>query len=950
VAYKTEIQIGVKGTKQLDELRSKIDRLSTDIDRVNSREVFGSKTVASINTYNKALQDAQENLSKTRIRLNSAGQATGNYSSAINQYVAALGKANGAQELTNRLIDQQISKQKELARVARQATGFTATEYGPQPAAGFDPAAGASQVRTALAEQQSIKEINQRRVQERALLNEQINNDLKYAQARLKSNDKVFKDRIAKDKEALNRFDQELSKRTKAKQSAKADRGKQAENLMLGAGFPLLFGGGPGQVAGGLLGSFAGTGFGGQIIGSALGQQLEDAVKRIADIGNALDKLDMNALRDSVVYVNADLETTVRRLTESGEALQAQEFAAEQVANQLGIAPGKVESISESVNRLTNTWNELIAVTSAYLGSYVEPIIDSFTLILDLSKDILKLNNQIGPSFGSWHQYLNPIIGPLKFAQDLIKQQIGDTQSVTEETEKRIAAVIKTNDGLKRELTSNAEILTLESQRVSARSTADKEHNAMLDYQIRQKKIEQEFEEKTRLARIETAGLTGKEIEERFTLLDQLEEQEQKQNNQNYLLEQQQIELEEIKGKYQDINEYLKAREATLEGEIKIFSIQQKSIDGILDLERSRNDLVSARLDLEESRLQRQLDQLNSINGSHIVRGEIIDQIAQRQIRQARIEHQNNLLSIDQGVAKAEAARKQVDFEVKRIQLQVESLKLEAQSIKDLGLRKAALDRIHAQEQSTLKIAEEMVAAADQQLATTREIAKNQKLAAGYTLQGKIEAIEASAAEQKRAAFLARSVSAQKELYTVAAATKSVQSEASSTAKKRTGKTTVVSQDEGYERGKLGATRTSTVTTSMPIDPDIKARVQGRGNFKSVEEMVGALEKAQRERNLQIATRPKESLTNPRTTRTTSEARRASAMLRYSPSGGNQGSASVNPTVNVTTGPVMNMDGQNYVNQSDFVAGLQSASTQGAEMALKMITSSGGARRDLGVG
>lgn len=59
---------------------------------------------------------------------------------------------------------------------------------------------------------------------------------------------------------------------------------------------------------------------------------------------------------------------------------------------------------------------------------------------------------------------------------------------------------------------------------------------------------------------------------------------------------------------------------------------------------------------------------------------------------------------------------------------------------------------------------------------------------------------------------------------------------------------------------------------------------------------------------------------------------------------------SINPVVNVTTGPVMNMDGQNYITQNDFVAGLQSASTRGAEMAMQMITSSGGARRRLGVG
>jgi hypothetical protein len=306
--------------------------------------------------------------------------------------------------------------------------------------------------------------------------------------------------------------------------------------------------------------------------------------------------------------------------------------------------------------------------------------------------------------------------------------------------------------------------------------------------------------------------------------------------------------------------------------------------------------------------------------GSHIIRGQIIDQIAQKQLRQAQIEYQNNILTIEQSVTKAELARKQVDFEIKRIQLQVESLRLEAQGIKDLDLRKAAMNRILAQEQATLNIAREMIAAADQQLATTRQIAENQKIAAGYALQGKIEAIETSAAEQKRAAFLERAAAAQKQVATSAAAANAASGAAGP-------------GGAGAIGGAGGGSRTTgTVTTSMPIDPEVEERVQsrsGRFGFRSVEEMVGALEDEQRKVN-----------------------RMEAAMARYSPStGANGGDASgISPVVNVTTGPVMNMDGQNYVNQNDFVAGLQSASTRGAEMAMQMITSSGGARRRLGVG
>lgn len=76
------------------------------------------------------------------------------------------------------------------------------------------------------------------------------------------------------------------------------------------------------------------------------------------------------------------------------------------------------------------------------------------------------------------------------------------------------------------------------------------------------------------------------------------------------------------------------------------------------------------------------------------------------------------------------------------------------------------------------------------------------------------------------------------------------------------------------------------------------------------------------------------------------------AMSRYAQ--GQRGSSvipsSINPQVNVTTGPVMNMNGSNYVSQQDFLAGMQTASRRGAEMALQALQGSNSVRRAVGVG
>ena len=74
------------------------------------------------------------------------------------------------------------------------------------------------------------------------------------------------------------------------------------ENLMLGAGFPMLFGGGVGSVGGGVAGAIAqkgGKGFGAQILLSALGQQIDQFVGKITALGQAFNKFTPNV--DAIV-------------------------------------------------------------------------------------------------------------------------------------------------------------------------------------------------------------------------------------------------------------------------------------------------------------------------------------------------------------------------------------------------------------------------------------------------------------------------------------------------------------------------------------------------------------------------------------------------------------------------------------------------------------------------
>lgn len=144
MAYRADIEIGVKGAKQLEALFKKIERLSDVIDQTNDRDIFGNKQVASTNEYSRALQEATENLNKARIELDNAGNATKTYKTAIDNYVSALGASNRAQQISNDLIQKEIDLRTEAARVARlQADGIKeitqySGEIGPGAASLID--------------------------------------------------------------------------------------------------------------------------------------------------------------------------------------------------------------------------------------------------------------------------------------------------------------------------------------------------------------------------------------------------------------------------------------------------------------------------------------------------------------------------------------------------------------------------------------------------------------------------------------------------------------------------------------------------------------------------------------------------------------------------------------------------------------------------------------------
>ena len=192
----------------------------------------------------------------------------------------------------------------------------------------------------------------------------------------------------------LKQINRQIEANNKARAKAKVQRG---QDLALGAGFPLLFGGGAGQVLGGVAGAALGGGFGGQILGAALGQQVEDAISRTAELGRALESLDLSALADSTLLVNAELREAVQNSIDLGESQKAVEAIAKETLMQTGLFPKNIQDATNAATLLSNVWDELVGSVSGLLSLLATPFLSALTAILSLVNAIVKgFNTVIG--------------------------------------------------------------------------------------------------------------------------------------------------------------------------------------------------------------------------------------------------------------------------------------------------------------------------------------------------------------------------------------------------------------------------------------------------------------------------------------------------------------------------------------------------------------------------
>ena len=162
------------------------------------------------------------------------------------------------------------------------------------------------------------------------------------------------------------------------------------EDIALGAGFPLLFGGGPGAVLGGLGGALAGGGKGGfglQILFSGLGAQLDNFVRNLsqtaASVGTNSDLL--SVLDTAGVKVAGSLQLVIKELEETGQQTRA--FALAQAELQKAYGGNALTDLSNydrANQRLADSFKRVTSVV-------MPPLLRIATAISDITAGAINL-------------------------------------------------------------------------------------------------------------------------------------------------------------------------------------------------------------------------------------------------------------------------------------------------------------------------------------------------------------------------------------------------------------------------------------------------------------------------------------------------------------------------------------------------------------------------------
>lgn len=168
------------------------------------------------------------------------------------------------------------------------------------------------------------------------------------------------------------------------KQATAKRRARRGEDLALGVGFPLLFGGGVGSVVGGAAGALAGGGKGGfglQILGSAIGQQVDAFVQAASEAGVALTSTGgaLDLVREKSLFSTKQNKELAAQLEEQGDAAGLAKLLTEELVGVIGnTGVEALGNLGTETQETTRLWNELTLQLQALIAG---PLTDFLKIV-----------------------------------------------------------------------------------------------------------------------------------------------------------------------------------------------------------------------------------------------------------------------------------------------------------------------------------------------------------------------------------------------------------------------------------------------------------------------------------------------------------------------------------------------------------------------------------------
>ena len=420
MAYRAEIEIGVKGQQKIQRLSSEINKSAKAVDSL--ADSLGSRGVVS-----QSLSNFDKLLKRTKRTLDSVIAGTDAEKKAVKEYVTVLGQANSFQERQNRLIAEEIRQRNgataalrrynAAAAPGRQPGGSMAGRYlrpgqargttqfggpiGPGPASAtalssrlpassrffggtqFSGPIGPGPASSILGGQSSPVEGRLKRILaikkdelqlERALIGLQQKSKGLDAES-IKENNRLLNlkaDEVARNKEIIRqeRVKQSiLRKRQRLEAAGRTPgggrrgrrRGQRFTDIATGAGFPLLFGGGPLQaLAGGVGGAFGGLG--GAIGASAIVAQLEGFARAAAETGVALRSTGgaLEFMREKSLFSTEEVKDRAAELEELGKVEELATLLTDELVKKIGNSGvAALSDLGDTTKETTRLWNQL---------------------------------------------------------------------------------------------------------------------------------------------------------------------------------------------------------------------------------------------------------------------------------------------------------------------------------------------------------------------------------------------------------------------------------------------------------------------------------------------------------------------------------------------------------------------------------------------------------------